>query len=79
MDIITRLDGLTYLIEHSPGNPSPFLLRIVTPGMGSLDKLPTHETRDIFAYGKTLEESVSQVFMALEIQTGRLRRHFSTL
>lgn len=76
---ITRLNGLTYQIEHSPNCPSPFLLRIVTPGMGILDKLPTHETQDIFAYGKTLEEAVAQVFMTLEIQTGRLRRHFSNL
>lgn len=79
MDIITRLNALTYQIEHGPNDPAPFLLRIVTPGRGSLDGLPTHETRDIFAYGKTLEEAASKVFMALEVQTGRLRRSFSTL
>lgn len=79
-DAIEKLGKLTYQINRNPNCPSEFLVRLVTPGTGGLDGLPTNaETKDIFAYGKTLEEAVDRVLALLEVQTRRLRHTYSTV
>ena len=79
MDAIEKLGKLTYAIEHNPNYPSKFLVRVVTVSTGGLDMLPTFETKDIFAYGTTLEIAVDRVLDALSVQTGRLRHAYSTV
>lgn len=48
-------DVLTYMIEHNPNCPSPFLVRLPD---GILDKRPTYETSDFFGYGETFEDAL---------------------
>jgi len=71
MDAFAMLEDLTYQIEHSPNCPSPYLVRAVTYGTGGLDKLPTHETKDTFAYGRTLNEAAGKVLFAHKAQRAR--------
>ncbi len=59
MNAFEMLAGETYMIEHSPNCPMPYLVRVVTPGTGSLDRLHTGQTMDTFAYGHTPEEAAA--------------------
>ncbi len=79
MSALERLGNLTYMVSQDTSRPLKHLVRLVAPGMCSLDMLPTAETRDVFAYGATLDEAVDRVLSALSVQTGRLRRAYSTV
>jgi hypothetical protein len=59
-EILQRLNKSTYVVEHNPNCPSPYLVRL--PGrQGFIDKL-FGKSGDISAYGKTLTEAASGAF-----------------
>ncbi|MBI2062249.1 MAG: hypothetical protein HYT64_00945 [Candidatus Yanofskybacteria bacterium] len=62
MEILERLNKETYVVEHSPNCPSPFLVRLVGPESGVIDKKYYDETNDILGFGKTLEEAAQAAF-----------------
>ncbi len=62
MEILERLNKETYVVEHSPNCPSPFLVRLVGPESGVIDKKYYDETKDILGFGKTLEEAAQAAF-----------------
>jgi len=61
-----ELDELTYMIEHNPNCPMPFLVRL--PGKaGRIDRKAADETEDILGYGKTLEIAAHAALLARQI------------
>lgn len=65
-DVMKLLRRLVYQVEYSPNCPARYLVRVVTPGTGGLDKLHPSETKDTFAYGETEEEAAAKVLQTLE-------------
>jgi hypothetical protein len=61
-----KLGEMTYVVEHNPNCAMPYLVRLVTPGCGVLDKLPSGQTKDILGYGRTMEEAAGKAFGKLE-------------
>ncbi|MBU6388682.1 hypothetical protein KGQ72_02330 [Patescibacteria group bacterium] len=72
MDSIAMLKQQTFVIEHNPNCPMPFLIRLVAPGTGYIDKLPPGETRDALGYGRTEKEAATRAFK----RVNALRRKF---
>lgn len=65
-ETLEALERTTYRVEHNPNCPSPFLVRLVGWGKGSIDGKPvphplTREdsevTFDAYGYGRTFEEA----------------------
>lgn len=79
MNALEKLGNLTYVKESDESRPLKYLVRLMAPLADRFDMLPTAQTRDIFAYGATLDEAVDRVLDLLSIQTGRLRRAFATV
>lgn len=52
----------TFVLEHNPNCPSPFMIRFVGKGKGVIDKLPPGQSRDRIGYGQTIKEAVKQVY-----------------
>jgi len=60
---IAELSKLTFVVQHNPNCPSPWLVRL--PGKGPIDMLPygdglgivAHQTGDFLGFGKTFEEA----------------------
>jgi hypothetical protein len=50
-------EDLTFVCEHSPNCPSPYLVRLCGRGQGVIDKKPISETKDAFGYGDTFEKA----------------------
>jgi hypothetical protein len=73
MDVMKRLRQFTYVTQHSPNCPSPFLVRLVGAGVGRLDLLQTDDTKDIRGYGKT-EKSAARKALALKRKAVRARQ-----
>ena len=46
MDFVARLEQQTYVTEYNPNCRMRFLVRLVAPGTGYIDKLPPGETKD---------------------------------
>src|SRR5690606_29385138 len=46
----------TFVIEHNPNCPSPFLVRLIGKGKGHI----CYSADDICGYGKTLEEAATK-------------------
>jgi len=59
-----RLSDQTYMLEHNPNCPSPYLIRLIGKGAGRIDREPPEKTRDILGYGKTLDAAVSAALHA---------------
>lgn len=57
--VIEKLNKLTYVVQHNPNCPSPFLVRLCGHSVPSIDLRPYEETRDILGFGKTLEEAAA--------------------
>ncbi len=56
----------TYVVEHQPNCPSPYLVRMVGRSNGAtvIDKLPVHEkTRDVYGYGQTFREAAEKALI----------------
>lgn len=47
----------TYVVEHNPNCPRPFLVRLVGFAKAHIDHLPPRQTTDILGYGDTFEEA----------------------
>lgn len=53
----------TFVIQHNPNCPKPFLVRLVCPGTGKLDLLPYYAigneqiTKDALGFGHSVEEA----------------------
>jgi len=60
MEALKRLCGMTFVLQHNPNCPSPFLVRLVGEGRGMIDLLSPERTKDRLYYGKTLEEAVNR-------------------
>jgi len=58
--VTQRMSRMTYVVEHNPNCPSPFLVRLVGVGKGILDKLPSRTTRDVLGYGQTFEDAAKE-------------------
>lgn len=65
MESIAMLEQQTYVIEYNPNCHKPYLVRLVAPGTGYIDKLPPRKTKDILGYGRTLKEAASRAFRRL--------------
>jgi hypothetical protein len=54
--------GYTYVTEHSPNCPSPYMVRMVgtANGKGVIDRLPHPLSKDAIGYGQTFEEAASK-------------------
>lgn len=52
----SALEAMTYVLEHNPNCPAPYLIRLPGRGMGIIDKQPLGESRDIFIYGENFPE-----------------------
>lgn len=63
MEALDRLNKETYVVQHSPNCPSPFLVRLVGPESGVIDMKYYDETKDILGFGKTLEEAARAAFV----------------
>ena len=61
MDAIAMLGKYTYMVEHQPCCFNPYLVRLMAPNAGALDRLPHTETKDICGYGKTFELATVEV------------------
>ena len=61
----------TFEVQHNPNCPSPFLVRMVTPGTGRLDSLPPNVTKDTIGYGKTLTEAADNVRWVLWLKSNQ--------
>ncbi|MCR4276074.1 MAG: hypothetical protein NUV90_01685 [Candidatus Parcubacteria bacterium] len=72
MDFVARLEQQTYVTEYNPNCRMRFLVRLVAPGTGYIDKLPPGETKDALGWGRTLKEAASRAFRRMEA----LRRKF---
>ncbi len=63
MEPLFALAMETYMIEHNPNCPMPYLVRLVTPGSATLDRRPVQElTSDTIGYGKSLGEAARDAF-----------------
>jgi hypothetical protein len=51
------MNRLTYVTEHAPRCPMPYLVRMAGYGKGLTDKRPLSETADAYGYGLTEEEA----------------------
>lgn len=71
MKVMQELEQLTFVVQHNPNCPRPFLVRLV--GLASvIDYKPPEKTADILGYGKTLREAAA---VALKIkEKKRVRR-----
>jgi len=63
---LIALSHLTYRLEHSPNCPSPYLIRLVAPRGGYIDGESPLKTKDLLAYGRTLEASVEEALKLYE-------------
>jgi len=63
MEALERLNKETYVVQHNPNCPSPFLVRLVGPESGIIDMKYYDETKDILGFGKTLEEAAHAAFV----------------
>ena len=79
MNAIEKLGNLTYVREFDESRPLKHLIRLRAPHANRFDMLPTAQTRDIFAYGATLDEAVDLVLEALSFRTMVLRIVCSTI
>jgi hypothetical protein len=52
----------TYVTEHSPNCPSPYMVRMVgrANGQGVIDKLHPLVSNDAIGYGQTFEEAAGE-------------------
>ena len=73
MDVMKKIRQFTYVIQHSPHCPDPFLVRLVGSGMSRLDLLQSDDTRDIRGYGKT-ERMAAHKALALKRKAVRARQ-----
>ena len=62
MNTEDRLKHTTYVVEHNPNCPSPFMIRLVGNIGGVVDKLPPSKTNDLIAYGETLLVAAEHAF-----------------
>jgi hypothetical protein len=72
MNIPARLLRKTFVIQHNPNCPSPFLVRLVSPRKGSLDMGCVGRTDDVIGYGKDVYRAARQALFnlgVLEAQT----------
>ena len=72
MNSIAGLQQQTHIIEYNPNCHKPYLVRLVAPGTGYIDKLSPRETKDALGYGRTLKEAATRAFRRM----GALRRNF---
>lgn len=63
-------EHLTYVVQHSPNCPSPYLVRLPR---GAIDMKPYHETGDAFGFGATFAEAFSAARAALSTVSERKR------
>lgn len=78
MDALKMLSKYTYMIEHQPGCRNPYLVRLIAPNLGCLDRLHHSKTKDICGYGKDLEEAAAKALQkgeALRAQNRGTIRH----
>lgn len=54
------LENKTYVLEHNPNCPAPYLIRLPGKRTGIIDKEPLGESQDIFAYGKNFQEAAKR-------------------
>jgi len=66
MDSVAMLEQQTHVIEYSPNCRMRYLVRLVAPGEGYIDKLPSGKTKDALGWGRTLKEAASRAFKRLE-------------
>jgi hypothetical protein len=71
--VLERLKETTYVVEHSPRCPKPYLVRLVGAEKGCIDKLPRWKTADALGYGQTLDEAAEKAFEAQERQVAVYR------
>jgi len=64
---MTELEKLTFVVEHNPKGPDPYLVRLIAPGEAFLDKAPPGSTGDILGYGNSLEEAGASALRKLEM------------
>ncbi len=72
--VLEKLEKTTYVLEHSPSCPSPYLVRLIGAQKGRLDKLPAGRTADVLGYGRTLEDAATKAFVAQEAQDAVYRK-----
>lgn len=62
VEVLERLNKETYIVQHNPNCPSPFLVRLVGPESGVIDLKYYDKTKDVLGFGKTLEEAAQAAF-----------------
>ena len=55
-----RIGSRTYVVQHNPNCPNPYLIRLVGDKAAAIDLQHPAVTQDRLGYGKTLEEAVEQ-------------------
>lgn len=78
MDSIAMLEQQTYVVEHNPNCRMRFLIRLVAPGTGYIDKLPPRETKDAIGYGRTEREAATRAFRRLDALRKKFRERLRT-
>lgn len=56
---MTDISKKTYVVQHSPNCPSPFLVRLVGYRKGVIDMLLPRQSGDAIGYGKSLSEAAA--------------------
>ena len=60
------ISELTYVVEHNPNCPSPFLVRLPGPKQAVIDKKYYSETKDTLGFGKTFHAAAAAAIKAKE-------------
>lgn len=60
------LEKLTFVVEHNPNCPMPFMVRLVGHYRGMIDHLPFKDSKDCIGYGKTLDEAADKAKYAYD-------------
>lgn len=66
MDSIARLRLATYAVEHNPSCRMHYLVRLIAPGTGRLDKLCAGQTKDVLGYGRSEREAATRAFRKVD-------------
>lgn len=75
MTALERLGEHTYEVRHNPNCPSPFC--VVT--CGDAATIERHQPRNLYSYGKTLDEAASNALKAIERRRSERNAEFESM
>lgn len=66
LNATVELEKRTFILEHNPNCPSPYMVRLIAPGNGFLDKKLPDKTRDILGWGQSFEDAAGAALHKLQ-------------